>query len=409
LIPSKEDGDLVRYRQVRDFVLSSYVRETDADDLLDRALQGLVETLDPYSKYYGRDEIAELNRMTTGTFKGIGVIFAPIRPPGQVLFAMPGSPAAEAGLKVGDRIVTAQGDPVAKMSAADLREVIAQSADVGLKLELLARDGSERAVRLDPEELVDPTIRHARHLGPSSKVGYLSISSFTRQTRSEFDDQVEALGGRELGALIVDVRGNLGGVLDAAVEIANRFIAGGLVVTHESRGESVVFEADPEEALYLGLPLAVLVDEDSASASEVFAAALQEHRAAVIVGSPTYGKGMVQQVREFGEHESVVKLTTSYYFTPSHRNIERTVDDAWESGLLPDLSVELTPAETQLIHRHLESYGAPTEVLAELRDWEREAGAPLVPVHPPDAQLDAALALFRGQRPGAWYARASAR
>ena len=104
-----------------------------------------------------------------------------------------------------------------------------------------------------------------------------------------------------------------------------------------------------------------------------------------------------------------MKLTTSFYFTPSHRNIERTVDHAWESGLLPDLSVELTEPETQLIHRHLGSYGVPRYAMAELREWEQELGESRVPVHPPDAQLDAPLALFRGERPGAWYAKVSAR
>ncbi len=408
LIPSSEDPDLARYRQVRDFVLSSHVRETDADELLDRALRGLVETLDPYSRYYDRDEVAELNHTTTGQYLGIGVVFAPFMPPGQVLFTLAASPAQEAGVRVGERIVRVQGEAVDAMTADDLRRVIA-SAEAGLDLELRARDGGEREIRLTPTKLVDPTIRHVRHLDPDERIGYVSISSFTHQTRREFDRQVEALGGRGLGALVIDVRGNLGGVLEAAVEIAGRFIADGLIVTHESRGETAIFEADPAEALYLGLPVAVLVDEDSASASEVFAAALQEHRAAVIVGSPTYGKGMVQQMRSFGDEEAVVKLTTSYYFTPSHRNIERTVDQAWECGLLPDLAVVLTPEETRLVHRHLGSYGAPPEALAELRAWEQDAGVSLVPAHPPDAQLDAALALFHGERPGPWYAKVSAR
>jgi carboxyl-terminal processing protease len=188
------------------------------------------------------------------------------------------------------------------------------------------------------------------------------------------------------------------------VDIANRFVSEGVLVSHEGRSETVVFEADAREARLEGLPLVVLVDAESASASEVFAAALQEHRAAVIVGSPTYGKGLVQKVRGFGHDQAVVKLTSSYYFTPSHRNLERTVDDAWDSGIQPDLDVALSTPEARLLHAHLASYGPPLEALEELRAWELDSGTRLVRPPPPDAQLDAALALFRGERPGAWSA-----
>jgi len=201
---------------------------------------------------------------------------------------------------------------------------------------------------------------------------------------------------------VLDLRGNLGGVLSSSVEVANRFLSEGLVVSHEGRDESVIFRADPDQASLEGLPLAILVDEESASASEVLAAALQEHRVAVIVGSPTYGKGMVQQVRTLSDNQGVIKLTTAYYYTPSHRNIERTVAEAWDWGLRPDLQVELSDLEARLIHAHLGTYSPPNSSLAALQAWEDSLDVDLVRTHPADAQLDAAVTLLEGQRPGAW-------
>ena len=394
------------YRRVRDFVSTSYVREIDALELQDRALRGMIESLDPYSRYYDHTEVAGLSRETTGVYPGIGVAFAPIEPPGQILFPLPNSPAEDAGLSVGDRIVSANGRDLVDLSLEELGEVIRKAAREGqeLLLEVESRRGGRRSLRVKPDEVVDPTVRHARLLEGDPAVGYLAITSFSRLTTTEFDEAVRSLGGTQLAGLVVDVRGNLGGVLDTAVEIANRFVSEGVLVTHEGREETVTFEADSREAHLAGLPLVVLVDGESASASEVFAAALQEHRAAVVVGSPTYGKGLVQKVRGFGRDLAVVKLTSSYYFTPSHRNLERTVDEAWNSGIQPDLDVELTEPETRLLHAHLASYGPPPGALAELRKWEAESGASLVRTHPPDAQLEAALALFRGERPGAWAA-----
>lgn len=392
------------YRKVRDFALTSYVREIDAPELQDRALRGMIESLDPYSRYYDHTQVAQLERETSGVYPGIGVAFAPIEPPGQILFALPGSPAQAAGLAVGDRIVGADGRDVSRLSLPELGEVIRAAARKGhrMALELEDRQGDRRSVQVEPAEVVDPTVRHERLLEGSGGIGYLAITSFSRLTTSEFDEAVRSLGGRELAGLVVDVRGNLGGVLDSAVEIANRFVPEGVLVTHEGRTETVTFVARPGEALLAGLPLVVLVDGESASASEVFAAAVQEHRAAVVVGSPTYGKGLVQKVRGFGDDRAVVKLTSSYYFTPSHHNLERTVSDAWDCGIHPDLDVELSEPETRALHEHLASYGPPAEALPELARWEAESGQHLLREHPPDAQLDAALALFRGERPGAW-------
>jgi carboxyl-terminal processing protease len=398
--------DLARYEEVRNFVEGNYVREVGRGELLDEALHGMLRSLDPYSRFYGPAEVAAIERETTGQYKGIGVVFATPTTEARVLYTLPGSPAQTAGLRCGDKILSVAGKLVAQMQPGELRTTLA-SADGGeVELALLGRDQSARSVTLGREELVDPTVRHVRMLDAGLGAGYLAITSFSQETAGEFDAAVERLKTEGASALVLDLRGNLGGVLRAATRIANRFVRTGLLVSHEGREELVRFEADPDEAKLYGMPLVVLVDAESASASEVLAAALQEHRAAVVVGAPTYGKGMVQQVRSFGGGEMIVKLITSYYYTPSHRNLERTVAGAWEYGLIPDVQVELPKSETDALHAFLATYSPPQDVLAELAAWEAEEGRQLYPRPPDDAQLETALGLLRGQRPGALAAAA---
>jgi carboxyl-terminal processing protease len=400
------DGDLARYREVRDFVRQNYVRELDSATLLDRALRGMVTKLDDYTVYYGPKDVATLERETTGHYRGIGVVFAQPASEARVLFALPNSPAAKAGLRSGDRMLRVAGRAVKDLAPGDLRALLGAPDRADLELALLGRDQTERTVMIGQDEMLDPTLRHARIVDETLGVGYVSLLSFSQESADEFDRAVEQLREQGLKALIIDVRNNYGGVLRAATRIANRFIREGLIVSHEGRREAVRYEADSSSATLFGMPLVVLVDGASASASAALASALQEHRAAVVVGSPTYGKGMVQQVKPFGDGEMVVKLITSYYYSPSHRNLERTVDHAWSSGLIPDVQVDLAKAEVELLHAFLQTYTPPQATRAEIAAWEHDEGRELYARHPADAQLETALALFRGEHPSARVARA---
>jgi carboxyl-terminal processing protease len=407
---SRLEPDLARYREMRDFVQANYVREVSPEELLERALQGMVDGLDPYSRYYDRSAVASLDRETSGHYLGIGIVFSrPLPQAGgefRVLFSLPGSPAERAGIRPGDRIVSVDGRSVEQLGSTELQALISGAQETVLRLEVAGRDRRLRALEVRRQDLIDPTVRHARLLDRERGIGYVAISSFSQATPEEFDGALEGMRSPELRALVVDVRGNLGGVLSSAVQVANRFVPRGLLVSREGRGAPVNYEAEPKLARFASLPLVVLVDGDSASASEVFAAALQEHRAAVVVGSPTYGKGVVQQMKRFQAPDGVAKITTSYYYTPSHRNLERTLRSAWDCGVVPDLQVELSPAEARRIHAFLASYSPPEAALGELEAWEREEGVEVVPTPPADAQLEAALALFRGERPGAYLAEA---
>lgn len=394
------EPDVARYRAVRDFVHEHYVREVRPEVLLDQALHGMLEELDGYSRYYDRSQVAAIDRDTTGMFRGIGAVFKQPVDEGRVLFNLPGSPAERAGLRPGDRIESVDGRRVVEMARGELHALIANSPRDELEFQVIGLDRQPRTLRVGRAPIVDPTVRHARVVDAERGIAYLAIGSFSQETPDEFDQAIQRLKRQGMRALVLDLRGNLGGVLISAVHIANRFVRDGLLVSTEGRGDVVQYRAQRDVAVLLGLPLVLLVDQESASASEVLAAALQDHRAAVIVGSPTYGKGMVQKVKSFGNAEAEVKLTTAYYYTPSHRNIERTVRKAWDIGLAPDVTVEITEQTAAMIHAHLATYSPPADAEASLRAWEQAEGLSLIPSHPPDPQLDAALGLLRGERPG---------
>lgn len=393
--------DLAQYRAVRDFARETFVREIDDEELLDHALHGMLAELDPYSKYYDAEESRDLERETRGRFKGIGVIFRMPVTAGQVLYPLAGSPAAIAGVRVGDTFVEVEGRPVAEMSEEEFRAVLRDPEGSALEARLRGLDGEEREAVITPDSIVDPSVRHTRILDTARGVGYLAITSFSHETHREFERAVEFLQGRGARALILDLRHNFGGVLESAVMIAGRFIQDGIIVSTEGRGDPMVYRALPGDAWYAGIPTVVLVDENTASASEVLAGALQDHRVAVLVGGPTYGKGMVQTIRSFERFNTRAKVTSSYYYSPTRRNFERSSDPGRDYGILPDVEILLEPEERALVHTRLSSYSPGLEAIPHIEAWERDEGLTLVSPQPEDPQLAVALGLLLGDRPEA--------
>lgn len=393
------EADLQLYARVRNLVERDFVREVDRRAMLDDALAGLVDGLDPYSAYYSSRELAGLDRDTQGLYTGLGLIFKRPVDEGRVLHPLPGSPAERAGLRVGDRILEVDGSAVAAMAPGEFQQSLERGPEHELDLLVEARSGERRRVRITPEEIVDPSVRHARMVDEELGIGHVSISSFTHQTPAELDAAVASLRASGMRALVLDLRSNPGGMLPAAIEVANRFLREGVIVTTRSRRGSHDSLARAEAASLADLPLVVLVDGDSASASEIVAGALQDHRAAVIAGAPTYGKGAFQTLMEFESERAVVKLTTGYYTTPAGRLIERSLQEPENSGIEPDLLVEVGSVERGRIHGWLHGYGTPPAYRDELAAWSAEEGVELVPEPPADAQLVAALELLRGRRP----------
>jgi carboxyl-terminal processing protease len=202
-------------------------------------------------------------------------------------------------------------------------------------------------------------------------------------------------------SLVIDLRWNGGGVLSSAAEIANRFLTGGTIYEQRGRKSDVKYDAVSSAATVSGTPVVVLVNGESASASEVLAAALADHCAAAIVGERTYGKGVVQSLKRFEDNGAYIKITTAYYFTPSGRNLERARDadraDPRAGGLAPDVVVKLAEGDRFRILLANADYAVPEKYEANVES--RRARRKQRSLQTPDPQIDAALTLLRGERP----------
>jgi carboxyl-terminal processing protease len=400
-------GDRERLQDALDEVTrlvdERYVYPLEPRQLVENAIAGMLDGLDEHSHYFPAEESRRVERETSGTYHGIGAVFAPGTDQLQFLFPLPESPAARVGVEPGERIATIDGAPVESLSVAERRARLTNDRGEAVRLGLVARDGREREVEIVPEEVGDPSVRHAQIVDAQAGVGYLAITSFSRRTPAEFDLAVGALRSAGARALILDLRGNPGGVLRSAVRVAGRFVGAGTIVSSHSRTRVESWDAEPGEDWYAGLPLVVLVDRDSASASEVVAGALQDHRVCALVGERTYGKGCVQTLTPLDALgiDGIVKLTTSVYRTPSGRLIERTLPGAWAPGLAPDLDIGLDDAERTTLSQFLMRYSPPFEHRAALEAWQAEQPErEILPRLPRDAQFEAALGLLRGVHPG---------
>ncbi len=408
LWPSRSNEQLDHFREVLDFARGAFVEEISEEELVGNALHGMLSNLDVYSRYYDHQEAEALNRETVGRYVGVGIVFRRPSIAGSVLFTLPDSPAQRAGVQVGDTLLEINGQPLTAMTEDELRALLSNADSGPLVTTVEHRGGGRQVLSIQPDSVVDPTVRHVGMLDEERGIGYLSILSFSHQTPEEFDVALRFMQGRGMRALVLDLRRNYGGVLDSAVTIARQFIsstgnpksAANVILSTEGQGQPAIYYAMESEAVHAGFPLIVLVDQDSASSSEVLAGALQDHRAATLVGSPTYGKGMVQTIRRFQDRETIAKVTSSYYYSPAHRNFERTATPGRERGLRPDVEIEIEAAERQSIHRHLLRYSPPVEALPAIEAWAAEEQLELLEQPPQDPQLEAALRLLRGEHPG---------
>jgi carboxyl-terminal processing protease len=323
------------FAEVLERVKRDYVEPIDDAVLLESAIRGMVSDLDAHSQYLDAREYRDIRISTMGSYTGIGIEVDEVDGALQVVTPIAGSPAARSGMQSGDQIIAVDGVAI---EADKLQHTISRlRGHVGTKVIVtVLRDD----VAID-HEMRRQTIRvasvHKEFLDPS--FGYVRVSQFSENTARELGravDELQEANAGMLDGLVLDLRNNPGGVLDAAVDVSDLFLDSGVIVSADGRSFDARFTRSAHRGDILdGANMVVLVNSGSASASEIVAGALQDHNRALVVGSPTFGKGLVQTVMPLSKGRAI-KLTTSRYYTPSGDSIH-------EVGIEPDVYVEDTP------------------------------------------------------------------
>ncbi|MFB3077979.1 MAG: S41 family peptidase, partial [Lysobacterales bacterium] len=326
--------DLRTFTDVFSQIRRNYVEEVDDKTLLNAAIKGMLSELDPHSSYLPADDYKQLDDSAHGRFSGIGVDVGIQGRKIVVRSVISPSPADRGGINPGDIITAIDGNPVRGRLLRDALDEIKGEPGSTVTLTILPSDpgGKERKVELVREYVNIPAMSFELL---DQHFGYFRISFFHKNSAINLAESLESIeqDGIELRGLIIDLRNNPGGVLQTAVEMADGFLEEGLIVTTKGRNATMQMEFRARAGEWLpGVPLIVLVDRGSASASEVLAGALQDHGRALIVGERTFGKGSVQSILPL-RNGSGIKLTPARYYTPSGRSSQA-------EGIRPDLVVE---------------------------------------------------------------------
>ncbi len=326
-------AELQLFAQVFEQIRSSYVEEIDDKKLLENAIVGLLAELDPHSTFLKADSFDQMQEQTKGEFGGIGIEVGMEDGFVKVISPIDDTPASQAGIQPGDIIIKIDDQAVQGMSLEDAIDMM--RGDRGSSLTLtIARENSEGPLDLT---LIRDTIsvKSVRHRWLDSEFAYVRIAQFQSKTGEEFKESLNELtnSSKPLKGLVLDLRNNPGGLLSASVEVADAFIDEGLIVYTEGRTRSSKhkYSATPGDILK-DIPLVVLINGGSASASEIVAGAIQDHRRGVIMGTNSFGKGSVQTLLPL-EDGRAIKLTTARYFTPSGRSIQAL-------SITPDITIE---------------------------------------------------------------------
>ncbi len=325
---------LKKFSEVYARIKKDYVEEVDDKKLITDAISGMLTGLDPHSAYLDKDAFAELREGTSGEYGGLGIEVGMENGFIKVIAPIDDTPAQKAGLKSGDLIIRLDDKSVKGMSMSDAVKTMRGKAGEPIDL-LVIREGESKRLKFTIKRAVIVTSSIKQRMLEAG-YGYLRISSFQSKTTSGAKDALEKLkleNKGKLKGLVLDLRDNPGGVLNGAVGISDLFLSKGKIVYTEGRVADALmrYDATPDDLLD-GAPLVVLVNQGSASASEIVAGALQDHKRALIIGRKTFGKGSVQTILPLDE-ATAVKLTTARYFTPLGRSIQA-------KGIEPDIVID---------------------------------------------------------------------
>lgn len=393
--------DLRVFAEVFSRIKKDYVEPVEDRELLQDAIRGMLSGLDPHSAYLDEDDFNELRVGTSGEFGGLGIEVGMEDGFVKVIAPIDDTPAHRAGIQSGDLIMRIDEHAVKGLTLDEAVKLMRGKPGTKVQLQVL-RDGTEAPIKITVERAVIKTVSvKSRMLEPG--FAYVRLSQF--QSRSTDDllkavDKLREKADEGLDGLVLDLRNNPGGVLQAAVGVADAFLEEGAIVYTEGRVDDsqLNFEASPDDVMQ-GAPVVVLVNEGSASASEIVAGALQDHRRAVIIGQQTFGKGSVQSIVPINQ-KTAIKLTTARYFTPNGRSIqaEGIVPDI----ILPNLKVAQAEGEqgivkeAQLVHHLDNPNGTSDDKSTEKTNVNKKDKKNDRPLAERDYALSEALNLLKG-------------
>ncbi|MBL3284427.1 S41 family peptidase [Rickettsiales endosymbiont of Paramecium tredecaurelia] len=325
-----------QFHQIFERVNKDYVQEPDKQKMLDEAINGMLMGLDPHSGYYVDDDLEELLSYSKGEFGGIGVEVVYENGAVKVVSPIDGLSADKAGIQSGDYVIAVDDEPVSNLGFQ--KAVKAMRGDPGTKVKLLiSRDSEPKPFEVELKRTTVQTKPVKTHL-MSNDVAYVRVSAFNEHTYDDFKKGIKKLNGATKGGMIkgmiLDLRNNPGGLLDQAVKMCEYFIDHGTIVSTKGRlefSQKVFLASRFVDKIPQTIPIVVLVNAGSASASEIVAGCLQDHKKAVLVGEKTFGKGSVQTIVPV-DNRSAIKITTAKYYTPSGRSIQG-------EGIEPDIVV----------------------------------------------------------------------
>ncbi len=328
-------------------VRRDYVEEVSDEQLIEAAIGGMLQSLDPHSAYLTPDNYNDMKVDTSGEFGGLGIEVTMDMGLVKVISPIDDTPAAKAGIQAGDLITHIDDQPVMGLSLAEAVEKMRGKVGSEITLTVRRNDRDSFDISMKRDTI---TVRSVRSRVEGEDLGYLRVTSFSEKTEDTLEDAIKSIESKTKGKVkgyVLDLRNNPGGLLDQAVAVADSFLDKGEIVSTRSRNarETERYNASTGD-LINGKPLVVLINGGSASASEIVAGALQDHKRAVLMGTKSFGKGSVQTVIPMNNH-GAMKLTTSRYYTPSGRSIQAV-------GISPDISIPLAKIEVLEPDHHFE-------------------------------------------------------
>lgn len=323
-------SESVRFLRTMKLLKRNYNGEVDNHQLFDGALKGMVESVgDPYTVYLNKKDFQQLSEMTVGSFGGIGIVFGKRGNDYVVISALEDNPGAKAGIKSGDIITAIDDKSTREMNMEQVANKIRGKYGTTVTLELKDKEGKLRKVNVVRAEIKNPSV--AGQMLANTKIGYIRIAIFNENTGDDFVQKYAELEKQGMQALVLDLRENPGGILNAGVDVARMLVPKGPIVSViDKNGNKYEETSSLEKVKY---PLAVLVDHGSASASEIVAGAIKDTKSGKLFGVKTFGKGSVQSVYRL-DNNTAVKITVAKYYTPSGVSIHNV-------GIEPDVKVEL--------------------------------------------------------------------